>query len=178
MVEDGRKEHIDMSAPTVPWDWEMTSDIHEHLGFSCGPFSVMAAMERGPNLVRDGLDKLSKPYRGWMNPTQMRELLALLELPVDLIQRVTREMVGCCVARVQYQRVSDDIAPFGGQHAGWRNVMESYQRTHYVAVRDGWVYCTATNPDTWLTLDEWKECQAADDEYPGWHFTHRWFRTW
>lgn len=166
------------AAPSIPWDWSITAELHELLGLTCGPFSVMASMDRGPHLVRSALNKLSKQYRGWMNPTQMSELLRLLELPVELSQKKTHELTGCCVARLQWQRASDETAPFGGEHGGWYNVMAAYQHTHYIAVRDGWVYCTATNPDAWLTLEEWHACQRADDEYAGWHVTHRWFRMW
>lgn len=169
--------------PALPWPAEARMALHRDLGFTCGPFSIMAATGIGFEDLGPVLKKLDKPYRGWMNPTQMRDTLRLLDVSTMLDTKRTQQFITSsryrwCIARVQWEgpggasRIGGTPAPFSGEFAGWRNVMESYKHTHYVAQHDGWILCTAQDPTQWITATQWGDTLLKEKQ--PWHLTHRW----
>jgi hypothetical protein len=176
--------------PRLPWHLEDGKSfgmaLHRDLGFTCGPFSILAATGIDFNDLVPVLQGLTKPYRGYMNPTQMSETLRKLNVSTNLMQKPTHELIAGthwrhCIARVQWENPGpSSLSPSpplrvsaSSPYAGWRNITEAYKHTHYIAHHDGWILCTATDPNQWLTATAWAD--RLHTSATPWHLTHRWF---
>lgn len=144
-----------MSCPFIlPWTPTMSEQARKAWKANCGPHSIAAAL----SISLDEVHAAVPEFRGWMSPALVRLTLHELRVRVATATRVRVDWLCNGLNYIQWE--------------GWwldrgQPAREAYKHSHWVAHWDGWVLCTAVNPNTWLTLDEWKQRLAAM-EMP-WH---------
>lgn len=118
-------------------------DAAEAWGANCGPASLAALLGRSLALTRPLVASSGFESRGYMNPTHMKAALSVAE-----------EVLGFRPARGDAERwpvTGLAFIQFGGP---WRNVYEAYRHTHWIAVREDWVY--DCNADEWSPRWWWE----------------------
>lgn len=134
---------------------------------SCGPHSLAAMWGMSLEQVRPFI----KNFKGWMNPTMIKEALLRMEvsgaIPSDSYrQKWKLQTQTLChgINRVQFE---------GAWTEPGADPREAYKHTHYVCRMGCGVYCTMVNYQSWHHIDDWRAWMASYAE--PFHITHHWF---
>lgn len=124
---------------------------------NCGPHALAAITNTKLEVIRKVLRNF---FKGWTNPTMMKQ--ALIAMKIDFtVHKVKTDRLCRGLNRIQWE--GDWLEP--GVPA-----RVAYMHTHWVAARDGYVLCTATDPFNWQREEEWR--QKLREERSPWHVTH------
>lgn len=159
---------------TLPYTPAQATAAHDDWNAMCGHFSIAAATARPLEDIRTA----GVPLKGWMNPTMIKQTLQALGIKHD--QHHLEDIEG----PAEILALADQGAILRIQWEGsWLNPGvpkgAAYQRTHYIAVKDGTVMDPAFDPSICLRTQDWLQV-VTNDIVPqikgatGYHFTHAW----
>ncbi len=138
----------------LPWTPTESARAHKAWKANCGPHAIAAALSVRLDAVREAIGV----FKGYMNPTQVRDTLHALRVRVGLAGRVRVDWLCNGLNYIQWE------GPWLERGVPAR---EAYKHTHWVAHWEGWVLCTAVNANSWLTVEEWKQRLHIQGDY--WH---------
>lgn len=165
----------------LPYTTAQAAAAHDQWNAMCGHYSLAAATGHPLEDIRTA----GVPLKGWMNPTMINETLKALkvgyqrfllkELGYDVPQDLVKlpQINHGAILRIQWE--GSWMNP--GVPAGAR-----YQRTHYIAIKDGTIMDPAFDPAISLRVEDWLQV-VTNDIVPqikgatGYHFTHVWIIT-
>lgn len=161
----------------LPYTMAEADHAHDAWNFMCGHFSIAAAT--GCALDQIHTCGVAIKTGGWMNPTMISETLRALpvsynKVPVTITPeeefKLLEHLKTAAILRIQWEGTW--LNP--GVPAG-----AAYQRTHYIAYKDGHIMDPALGPNIHMPVKLWLE-QGITQVLPqikkatGYHFTHAW----
>ncbi len=156
---------------------EQSEDAYDSWGANCGPHSVAAALGKTLEEVRPLFapkfeEKFQERGYGYTNPTMLGNALALARVAFKLTKNLRTDQLCEGINRIQWE-------------GKWLNpgvpTIVAYGHTHWVACREGMVFCTAVpvhdfgDVQRWLTMEQWLTLVAVlchREKFTGWHVTH------
>jgi hypothetical protein len=169
-------------APALPFTAEEAELANEEWRATCGHFSIAAACNVPLPQVKAAYSKLT----GWTSPTMLKEALNNLRrgfaenklprgCPHEVVKFARFHNGAPVIFRIQWEgRWLDEGVP----------PRVAYFHTHWVAMRDGYVFDPMLFWASWDAVQSWPDrvdaavrLMARDEPKPkelvtGWHFTH------
>lgn len=164
----------------LPYTPAEATAAHDDWNAMCGHYSIAAATGRTLEDIRTA----GVPLKGWMNPTMISQTLAALIVPAErfLLKELGYDVPQDLVKLPQFRQGTILRVQWEGS---WMNpgvpAGARYQRTHYIAIKDGRIMDPAMGPNIHLPVDLWlqeipkvvRQIKGAT----GYHFTHAWIIT-
>ena len=165
----------------LPYTAAQAKAAHDDWNAMCGHYSIAAATDSPLEDIRTA----GVPLKGWMSPTMISNTLVALKIPLrrfllkdegfhdaSYILGLNNINSGS-ILRIQWEGSwMNPGVPIGAQ----------YQRTHYIACKDGTIMDPAFDPAVSLRVEDWLQV-VTNDIVPaikgstGYHFTHAWIIT-
>jgi hypothetical protein len=144
--------------PMVPFSRRESDAAYKSWGANCGPHTVAAFCDLSLHEVRQYFE----PFRGTTNPTLMKKVLRTLGLEFTFSKDLRTKQVKDGISYVQFE---------GPWLKPGALAVARYRYTHWIAVRNGWVFDTLLDSATWLKKEEWLPSFDAtvEKDYVGWH---------
>jgi hypothetical protein len=128
---------------------------------SCGPHAIAAAFGLSLEEVRPAC--IAAGFRGWMNPTQVSQVLVRLGKVTSLRSGLKTAELCNGINRIQWE-------------GKWLNpgvpARVAYKHTHYVAHFSGFVLCTGCECAKWITASSWRHFLLNVEPKSPFHVTH------
>lgn len=156
---------------------EQSEEANDTWGANCGPHSLAAILGKTLDEARVLLaPKFDEKFRergyGFTNPTMMGNALARAGQTFKLTKNLRTDELCEGVNRIQWEGpwLKPGVPP-----------IVAYGHTHWVACREGLVFCTAApvydfgGSQGWLTLEQWRcliSVLCHREKFAGWHVTH------
>ena len=144
--------------PAISFSERESAAAYQKWGANCGPHTVAAIRNLSLHEVR----KYFEPFPGSTNPTLMQKVLGALGIEFKLSTDLRTKELRDGIAYVQWE--GSWLKPDAPSVA-------RYRHTHWIAVRNGWVYDMALDSARWIKKEEWRprfDAMVAQ-EYAGWH---------
>lgn len=158
---------------TLPYTPAQADAAHAQWHAMCGHFAIAAATGRPLDDIRTA----GVPLKGWMNPTMVTQTLDALQVRHELCPLVGIDPETAlslvdhgAILRIQWAgRWLNPGVPKGA----------AYQRTHYIALKNGTIMDPMYEPNVWLPVKNWlpiiqNHLVPQIKNATGYHFTHAW----
>lgn len=171
----------------LPYTTAQAAAAHDQWNAMCGHYSIAAATGRPLEDIRTA----GVPLKGWMNPSMISQTLRALGVSY---MKVPFAGIGDYTTPESARESSDAMLHLVGSDPGQSAILRiqwegswmnpgvpkgaQYQRTHYIALKDGRIMDPAMGPNIHMPVALWLQeipkVVAQIKNATGYHFTHAW----